>query len=113
MSYTGGYETRYDTLTQGQLNALFSSAQWAGLSFAERLDACQEVANRYAAEHDVEPCLITHHPMEGSAYGEQFGSTIRLNTYLVWTASSAPISPMKTETAWRAASTPWRPVGIR
>ena len=83
MSYTGGYETRYDTLTQGQLNALFSSAQWAGLSFAERLDACQEVANRYAAEHDVEPCLITHHPMEGSAYGEQFGSTIRLNTYLV------------------------------
>lgn len=83
MSYTGGYETRYDTLTQGQLNALFSSAQWAGLSFEERLDACQEVANRYAAEHDVEPCLITHHPMEGSAYGEQFGSTIRLNTYLV------------------------------
>ena len=83
MSYTGGYETRYDTLPQGQLNALFSSAQWAGLSFAERLDACQEVANRYAAEHDVEPCLITHHPMEGSAYGEQFGSTIRLNTYLV------------------------------
>lgn len=83
MSYTGGYETRYDTLTRGQLNALFSSAQWAGLSFAERLDACQEVANRYAAEHDVEPCLITHHPMEGSAYGEQFGSTIRLNTYLV------------------------------
>ena len=83
MSYTGGYDTRYDTLTQGQLNALFSSAQWAGLSFEERLDACQEVANRYAAEHDVEPCLITHHPMEGSAYGEQFGSTIRLNTYLV------------------------------
>lgn len=83
MSYTGGYDTRYDTLTQGQLNALFSSAQWAGLSFEERLDACQEVANRYAAEHDVEPCLITHHPMEGSTYGEQFGSTIRLNTYLV------------------------------
>lgn len=83
MSYTGGYDTRYDTLTQEQLNALFSSAQWNGLSFAERLDACQEVANRYAAEHDVEPCLITHHPMEGSAYGEQFGSTIRLNTYLV------------------------------
>ncbi len=83
MSYTGGYNTRYDTLTQGQLHALFSSAQWAGLSFEERLDACQEVANRYAAEHDVEPCLITHHPMEGSAYGEQFGSTIRLNTYLI------------------------------
>lgn len=83
MSYTGGYDTRYDTLTQGQLNALFSSAQWSGLSFEERLDACQEVANRYAAEHDVEPCLITHHPMEGSAYGEQFGSTIRLNTYLI------------------------------
>ena len=83
MSYTGGYDTRYDTLTQGQLHALFSSAQWAGLSFEERLDACQEVANRYAAEHDVEPCLITHHPMEGSAYGEQFGSTIRLNTYLI------------------------------
>lgn len=83
MSYTGGYDTRYDTLTQGQLHALFSSAQWSGLSFEERLDACQEVANRYAAEHDVEPCLITHHPMEGSAYGEQFGSTIRLNTYLV------------------------------
>ena len=83
MSYTGGYDTRYDTLTQGQLNDLFSTAQWNGLSFAERLDACQEVANRYAAEHDVEPCLITHHPMEGSAYGEQFGNTIRLNTYLV------------------------------
>ena len=83
MSYTGGYDTRYDTLTQGQLHALFSSAQWSGLSLEERLDACQEVANRYAAEHHVEPCLVTHCPMDGGTYGEQFNNTIYLNTYLV------------------------------
>lgn len=77
------YETRYGTYSQGQLHALFSTEQWHGLTLSERLDACQEVANRYAAEYNVAPCLITHQPMEGSAYGEQSGRTICLNTYLV------------------------------
>lgn len=77
------YETRYGTYSQGQLHALFSTEQWNGLTLSERLDACQEVTNRYAAEYNVEPCLVTHQPMEGNAYGEQSGKSICLNTYLV------------------------------
>lgn len=75
--------TIYENYSQQQLTALFSSDNWQTMSFTERMQACQEVENRYAAENNVQPCTVTHEPMNGACYGWQSGNTICLNTYLV------------------------------
>lgn len=75
--------TIYENYSQSQLTALFSSDNWQSMSFAERMNACQEVENRYAAENNVQPCTVTHQPMNGACYGWQSGNTICLNSYLV------------------------------
>lgn len=75
--------TIYENYSQQQLTALFSSDNWQSMSFTERMNACQEVENRYAAENNVQPCTVTHQPMNGACYGWQSGNTICLNTYLV------------------------------
>lgn len=75
--------TGYETYSQLQLHALFSSETWSNLRFADRINACQEVENRYAAANGVKPCTVTHRQMDGSAYGEQGGGIICLNTSLV------------------------------
>lgn len=77
------YNTNYENYSQSQLTALFSSDTWKSLSFSQRLNACQEVENRYAAENNVQPCTITHRPMNGACYGWQNGNTICLNSYLL------------------------------
>ncbi|MDD6032943.1 MAG: hypothetical protein PUC47_05580 [Oscillospiraceae bacterium] len=53
------------------------------MSFSDKMDACQEVENRYAAANGVSPCRVTARPMIGGCYGEQSGSTICLNAYLM------------------------------
>ena len=75
--------TGYENLSQNQLHSLFSSETWSPLSFNERINACQEIENRYAIEHNVEPCNVTHQQMDGASYGWQSGQTICLNTSLV------------------------------
>ncbi len=77
------YRTQYSGYSQVQLEALFSTEGWKGLSFSQKMDACQEVENRYAAAYNVQPCIVTHAKMDGASYGWQNGSTICLNTYLV------------------------------
>lgn len=77
------YNTNYESYSQSQLTALFSSDTWKSLSFSQRLNACQEVENRYAAENNVHPCTITYQPMNGACYGWQNGNTICLNSYLL------------------------------
>lgn len=77
------YNTIYKNYPQAQLTALFSSETWKTLSFSQRINACQEIENRYAAENNVQPCMITHQPMNGACYGWQSGNTICLNTYLL------------------------------
>ena len=77
------YNTNYENYSQSQLTALFSSDTWKSLSFSQRLNACQEVENRYAAENNVHPCTITYEPMNGKEYGWQNGNTICLNSYLL------------------------------
>lgn len=77
------YNTNYENYSQSQLTALFSSDTWKSLSFSQRLNACQEVENRYAAENNVHPCTITYRPMNGACYGWQNGNTICLNSYLL------------------------------
>ena len=54
------YNTNYENYSQSQLTALFSSDTWNSLSFSQRLNACQEIENRYAAENNVHPCTITY-----------------------------------------------------
>lgn len=76
-------ETGYEDYSQTQLHSLFSTDKWNELSFDERINACQEVENRYAFENNVAPCTITHEHMDGAAYGWQSGNTICLNTTLV------------------------------
>ena len=71
--------TLYNSYTQTELHALFSSSTWGNLSFNEKLNACQEVENRYAAEYDTIPCTSTYAPMSGACYGYQNGNTICLN----------------------------------
>ena len=78
MTYTG-----YEHLTQPQLYCLFSSGEWPRLYFSERINVCQEVENRYAAENNVPPCRVMHKQMDGASYGCQSGDTIWLNTSLL------------------------------
>lgn len=77
------YNTRYEKYSQSKLIALFSSDNWKSLTFSQRIDACQEIENRYATENNVQPCLVTHEPMNGAYYGWQNGNTICLNSYLL------------------------------
>ncbi len=76
-------DTKYSGYSLNQLHALFSTEQWNSLSFSDRLSACQEVENRYAAENNVEPCTVTFQPMEGKRYGWQNGDRITLNSHLL------------------------------
>lgn len=77
-------KTIYRDYTLNELHTLFNSDNWRNhMSFSERLDACQEVENRYAAENGVPPCTVRHEPMDDVCYGEQRGSSIYLNTYLL------------------------------
>lgn len=75
--------TGYEKYSQIQLHSLFFISTWNQLSFENKMSACQEVENRYAAEFNVQPCVITHEQMDGSSYGWQNGNTICLNTSLV------------------------------
>lgn len=76
-------KTGYEAYSQVQLHGLFSSETWRGLCFADRINACQEVENRYAAANSVEPCTVAYQQMDGAAYGWQKGDTICLNSSLV------------------------------
>ncbi|MCR4642140.1 MAG: hypothetical protein K5697_08945 [Lachnospiraceae bacterium] len=76
-------KTGYEDLSQVQLHTLFSSGQWSFLSFEDRMNACQEVENRYAAENHVAPCTVVPRQMDGGTYGWQSGRIICLNESLV------------------------------
>lgn len=75
--------TRYADLGDTQLLGLFSTDQWGKLSFSEKLDACQEVENRYAAAHNCEPCTVRAEPMTGATFGYQNNHSICLNEDVV------------------------------
>ena len=75
--------SHFDTLTKAQLHALFSGPVWESLSFQNKLDACQEVENRYAAENGVPPCTVKAKNMLGATSGYQYKNTIALNKSLL------------------------------
>ena len=75
--------TGYEALSQVQLYSLFSSNTWKQLSLEQKVNACQEIENRYANENGVAPCTVDHEPMNGSTFGYQYGGQIVLNNSLL------------------------------
>ena len=73
----------YSDLDGNHLMGLFGSDSWKSMSFEQRLSACQEVENRYAAANGVAPCRVMTEPMIGGTYGWQSGNTITLNESLL------------------------------
>lgn len=73
----------YSDLGGNHLMGLFGSDSWKSMSFEQRLSACQEVENRYAAANGVAPCRVTTEPVTGGTYGWQSGNTITLNESLL------------------------------
>lgn len=76
-------DTKYSDYSINDLHALFSTDQWGKLSLDDKVEACQEVENRYAAENNTTPCTVRSQDMEGSCYGWQSGNTIALNSHLL------------------------------
>ena len=70
--------TRYEAATEEDLQDLFHSAHWDAMTPAERLDACQEVANRDAASMGMEPVEVVSRPMTGAQYGAYDPNTRQL-----------------------------------
>lgn len=81
--YSGGYPTRYGALSGKALLSLFGTSGWNGLSYEQRMDACQEVANRYAAVNNAPATRVTASPITGKTYGYERGNTVTLNEHLV------------------------------
>ena len=75
--------SHFDSLSKAELHALFSGPVWETLNFQNRLEACQEVENRYAAENGVPPCTVKAKHMQGATYGYQYKNTIALNRSLL------------------------------
>lgn len=75
--------SNYNDLSGNDLMGLFGSDSWKSMSFEQRLSACQEVENRYAAANGVTPCRVTTEPVTGGTYGWQSGNTITLNESLL------------------------------
>ena len=76
-------ETRYSTMTSHELNSLFREKNWNSLDENERLDACQELENRLAAERGSEPRTLVPEEMDGATYGYQQGNRIYMNQHVL------------------------------
>ena len=83
MSNTIGYPTQYSEYSNERVLSLFSTASWNGMSYEQRKDACQEVANRYAEANGAPAPRVTTRPMVGTDYGYELGNIITLNEHLV------------------------------
>ncbi len=76
-------KTKYNNYSSLQLDGLFRELNWTRISERDRLDACQELENRFAAEHGTIPRTVIALPMNGSVYGEQRGNCIFVNENLL------------------------------
>jgi hypothetical protein len=77
------YPTRYEGLSDQEVNELYRSDSWSGLSRDERLDALQELENRSSEQLGIEPCEVQLEHMEGATYGGYNDGVIYLNENLV------------------------------
>lgn len=83
-SGTSSFSTCYSQLSGVELNGLFTTDTWNSLSTDQRLAACQEVENRYAAETGHPPIQVSAVSMVGSlqdgyTWGYQQGNHLYLN----------------------------------
>ena len=79
----GRNNTIYNSLNDHSLYSLFSSRNWNNLSNNQKLDACQEIENRLAAERGTEPREVLVADMNDGCYGYQYKDTITLNSNVV------------------------------
>lgn len=79
---SGGYPTRYASLSDSELKLVFSTENWARpeMSPQEKLEACQEVENRLAQADGTTPRAVISENMSGAACGYQAGPVIALNS---------------------------------
>jgi len=73
----------YRDLKESELFALFATENWNKLDSTERLGACQEVENRYAAANNTVPLRLVPEEMMNKCYGYQSGKKIAINSYLL------------------------------
>ncbi len=71
------------TLERNAIESKFSSENWSQMNFGQRLQACRELENNYAAERGVQPCEVTYEYMDGGTYGYQSNGVITLNAYVL------------------------------
>lgn len=77
------YHTRYSELSNAEVNELYRSDNWAGMTRNQRLDALQELENRSAAACGNQPCPVRTEEMNGYLYGGYANGEIVLNEHLV------------------------------
>ena len=79
---SGGFSTRFSSLSDVELKTLFSSTCWfrPEMGYDARLEACQELENRLAVEDGITPRLVVGEDMDGATFGCQQGSLIRMNS---------------------------------
>ena len=83
-SGSSSFSTRYSELSGAELGGLFTTDTWNSLNGEQRLAACQEVENRYAAETGHAPIQVSAVPMtdsieDGYTWGYQLGNHLYLN----------------------------------
>ena len=61
--------TQYEQLSDEQLADLFHSSNWNQMNGSQRLAACQEVANRDALAHGMEPREVVADDLRGLDFG--------------------------------------------
>lgn len=77
------YPTRYNELSNFEVNALYRSDMWSNLSREEKLEALQELENRTAEELGNHPCEVCTEKMNGAMYGYYSSGQIVVNESLI------------------------------
>jgi len=75
--------TIFSKYTYSQLNGLFREQIWTKLDQSSKVEACQELENRLAAERGFPARDVIPVDMDGGCYGEQRGNYIYVNENLL------------------------------
>ena len=77
--------TQYEQLSDEQLADLFHSSNWNQMNGSQRLAACQEVANRDALAHGMEPREVVADDLRGLDFGayDPADGKIHLNSHVL------------------------------
>ena len=92
--------TRFEQLSNEELSDLFHSSKWDKMSGDMRLEACQELANRDALEHGMEPREVVAEDLRGLDFGayDPSDGKIHLNEHVL--ANGTVMDQQGNETAY-------------